>query len=241
LDRRASQDRDQAAMSAATAKEPEFAAILSVSPLFSNLGQDAIRKLASLCQRRPLDAGEVLFMKGDDGDALFGVRRGQIRIETGTAKGGRLTLNVLGSGDLFGEVALLDGQSRTADAVAAEASELFILRRSDFLNFLESEPKVAIRVIELLCQRVRWISERMEETALMPLQTRLARRLCALAEDFGSELTISQEQLGIYVGAARESVNRQLQDWQRAGIVELRRGRIGIKDLKKLTITAAAS
>jgi CRP-like cAMP-binding protein len=180
-------------------------------------------------------------MKGDDGDALFGVRRGQIRIETGTAKGGRLTLNVLGSGDLFGEVALLDGQSRTADAVAAEASELFILRRSDFLNFLESEPKVAIRVIELLCQRVRWISERMEETALMPLQTRLARRLCALAEDFGSELTISQEQLGIYVGAARESVNRQLQDWQRAGIVELRRGRIGIKDLKKLTITAAAS
>lgn len=228
-------------MNTATAKEPEFAAILSVSPLFANLGQDAIRKLAALCQRRPLDAGETLFMKGDDGDALFGVRRGQIRIETGTAKGGRLTLNVLGSGDLFGEVALLDGQPRTADAVAAEATELFILRRSDFLNFLESEPKVAIRVIELLCQRVRWISERMEETALMPLQARLARRLCALAEDFGSELTISQEQLGIYVGAARESVNRQLQDWQRAGIVELRRGRIGIKDLKKLTIEARAS
>ena len=216
-------------MNTATAKEPEFAAILSVSPLFANLGADAIRKLAALCQRRPLDAGEVLLMKGDDGDALFGVRRGQIQIETGTAKGGRLTLNVLGSGDLFGEVALLDGQPRTADAVAAEASELFILRRSDFLNFLESEPKVAIRVIELLCQRVRWISERMEETALMPLQARLARRLCALAEDFGSELTISQEQLGIYVGAARESVNRQLQDWQRAGIVELRRGRIGIR------------
>ena len=180
-------------------------------------------------------------MKGDDGDALFGVRRGQIRIETGTAKGGRLTLNVLGSGDLFGEVALLDGQARTADAVAAEATELFILRRSDFLNFLEAEPKVAIRVIELLCQRVRWISERMEETALMPLQSRLARRLCALAEDFGSELTISQEQLGIYVGAARESVNRLLQDWQRAGIVELRRGRIGIKDLKRLTMEGRAS
>ena len=228
-------------MNATTAKEPEFAAILSVSPLFANLGQDAIRKLATLCHRRPLDPGEVLFMKGDDGDALFGVRRGQIRIETGTVKGGRLTLNVLGSGDLFGEVALLDGQARTADAVAAEASELFILRRSDFLNFLESEPKVAIRVIELLCQRVRWISERMEETALMPLQVRLARRLSALAEDFGWELTISQEQLGVYVGAARESVNRLLQDWQRAGIVELRRGRIVIKDLKKLTLEAKAS
>ena len=75
----------------------------------------------------------------------------------------------------------------------------------------------------------------------MPLQARLARRLCALAEDFGSELTISQEQLGIYVGAARESVNRLLQDWQRAGIVELRRGRIEIKDLKKLTIEGKAS
>ena len=221
-------------------KPPEFAAILSISPMFAGLGQATIHKLATMCHRKHLDAGEVLFQKGDSGDGLFGVRRGQVRIETGTDRGSRLTLNVLGPGDLFGEVGLLDGQPRTADAIAAEPSELFVLRRSEFLQFLESEPRVAIRVIELLCQRVRWISERVEETALMPLSARLARRLCALAEDFGAELSISQEQLGVYVGAARESVNRLLQEWQRAGIVELRRGRILMKDLERLAARARA-
>ena len=119
----------------------------------------------------------MLFQKGDPGDALYGVRRGQIRIETGASDGSRLTLNFMGSGDLFGEVAVLDGQSRTADATAGEATELFVLRREDFLAFLEREPKVAIKIIMLLCQRIRWQSERMEESMLQPLPVRLARRL----------------------------------------------------------------
>ena len=90
----------------------------------------------------------MLFQKGDPGDALYGVRRGQIRIETGASDGSRLTLNFMGPGDLFGEVAVLDGQSRTADATAGEPSELFVLRREDFLAFLEREPKVAIKIID---------------------------------------------------------------------------------------------
>ena len=120
---------------------------------------------------------------------------GQIRIETGASDGTRLTLNFLGPGDLFGEVAVLDGQSRTADATAGEPTELFVLRREDFLAHLEREPRVAIKLIILLCQRIRWMSERMEESVLQPLSVRLARRLCALASDFGSEVHISQEQL----------------------------------------------
>jgi len=181
----------------------------------------------------------VLFQKGDKGDALYGVRRGRVRIETGTAGGGRLTLNVLGPGDLFGEVALFDGQARTADAVAAEPSELFMVRRSDFLAFLEREPRVAVRILELLCSRIRWVSDRMEEAVLLPLHARLAKRLCALGDDFGSEVHISQEELGVYVGAARESVNRQLQEWRRAGIIELKRGRILLVDMERLNAAAS--
>ena len=196
-------------------KRLEFATLLGMNPLFSGLGEDAIRGIAGLCTRRALDSGEVLFQKGDKGDALFGVRRGRVRIETGTAAGGRLTLNVLGPGDLFGEIALFDGQPRTADAIAAETSELFTVRRSDFLAYLEREPRVTLRLLEMLCQRIRWVSDRMEEAVLLPLHARLARRLCMLAEDFGSEVHISQEELGVYVGAARESVNRQLQEWRR--------------------------
>ncbi len=220
-------------------KRLEFATLLGMNPLFSGLGEDAIRGIAGLCTRRALDSGEVLFQKGDKGDALFGVRRGRVRIETGTAAGGRLTLNVLGPGDLFGEIALFDGQPRTADAIAAETSELFTVRRSDFLAYLEREPRVTLRLLEMLCQRIRWVSDRMEEAVLLPLHARLARRLCMLAEDFGSEVHISQEELGVYVGAARESVNRQLQEWRRAGIIELRRGRISLLDMDRLTTAAS--
>ncbi|MGB3864812.1 MAG: Crp/Fnr family transcriptional regulator [Xanthobacteraceae bacterium] len=219
-------------------RQAEFAVILKMNPMFAELGAAELQRISGLCRTQSLAGGEVLFQKGDDGDALFGVRRGQIRIETGASDGARLTLNFLGPGDLFGEVAVLDGQSRTADAAATEPTELFVLRREDFLAHLEREPRVAIRLIELLCQRIRWMSERMEESVLQPLPVRLARRLCALASDFGSEVHISQEQLGVFVGAARESVNRQLQQWRKDGILDLQRGRVLLLDMDKLTAAA---
>jgi len=205
-------------------KQAEFAVILKMNPMFADLGSDELQRISNLCHTQHLNPGEVLFQKGDAGDALFGVRRGQIRIETGAPDGSRLTL--------------LDGQSRTADATAGEPTELFVLRREDFLGHLEREPKVAIKIIQLLCQRIRWQSERMEESVLQPLPIRLARRLCALAADFGSEVHISQEQLGVFVGAARESVNRQLQSWRKDGILDLQRGRILLQNLNRLTAIA---
>ena len=219
-------------------KAAEFAVILKMNPMFADLGADELQRISSLCHTRHLAAGEALFRKGDPGEALFGVRRGQIRIETGASDGSRLTLNFMGPGDLFGEVAVLDGQSRAADATAGEPTELFVLRRQEFLEHLEREPRVAIKIIQLLCQRIRWQSERMEESVLQPLPVRLARRLCALAADFGSEVHISQEQLGVFVGAARESVNRQLQLWRKDGILDLQRGRILLQNLTKLTAVA---
>src|SRR5512140_3899397 len=115
-------------------KAAEFAVILKMNPMFADLGADELARISSLCHSEHLATGEMLFQKGDPGDALFGVRRGQIRIETGASDGSRLTLNFLGPGDLFGEVAVLDGQNRTADATAGETSELFVLRREDFLG-----------------------------------------------------------------------------------------------------------
>src|SRR3979409_135145 len=168
-------------------KQAEFAVILKMNPMFADLGTDELQRIAGLCHTQQLGLGEMLFQKGDAGDALYGVRRGQIRIETGASDGSRLTLNFMGSGDLFGEVAVLDGQTRTADATAGEASELFVLRREDFMGLLYREPKVAIKIIELLCQRIRWQSERMEESMLQPLPVRLGPRLRAPASGFRSQ------------------------------------------------------
>lgn len=203
---------------------------LSANPFFAGLGPEAVEALAALAVSRRVAPEEALFRKGDPGDALYAVRRGQIRIATGTEGGRPFTLNIHGPGDVFGEVALLDGRPRTADAVAAEAGELLVLRRRDFLALLERRPGLAVRVTELLCERIRWMTTRMEETALMPLRTRLARRLVALAEDYGAELAVSQEELAVFVGASRESVNRQLQAWRREGLIALGRSRVRLLD-----------
>jgi CRP/FNR family cyclic AMP-dependent transcriptional regulator len=222
----------------AAGKPLDFATLLAVNPLFSGLGADSIKAIAALCQRRQLAAGQVLFIKGDVGDALYGVRRGQIRIESGTESGERLIIDVLGAGDLFGEIALLDGRPRTADAIAAEDAELFVLPRDQFLRYLEREPHLAVKIIELLCGRIRSTNERMEETLFLPLQARLARRLVTLTEDFGTEVHMTQEQLAALMGVARESVNRQLNEWRESGIVKLSRGRIWVLDSRRLAVEA---
>jgi CRP/FNR family transcriptional regulator, cyclic AMP receptor protein len=216
------------------AEPRNFAHLLKANPFFADLGAEAVEAIATLCVTRYLVAEETLFFKGDEGDALYAVRRGRIRIATGTEAGRRLTLNLLGPGDVFGEVALLDGRPRTADAIAAERTELFMVYRRDFLDLLERRPKVAVRIIELLCERIRWMSDRMEESVLMPLPARLAQRLLALSDDYGTELHVSQEELAVFVGATRESVNRQLQNWRRQGFVELGRNRIRVLDRSRL-------
>ena len=218
------------------AEPTNFARLLGTNPFFADLGLDIIEAVAGLCVTCSLAQEETLFLKGDPADALYAVRRGQIRIATGTEAGQRLTLNLLGPGDVFGEVALLDGYSRTADAIATEATELFVVRRRDFLDLLEQRPAVAIRIIELLCERIRWMSERMEEVVLLSLPQRLARRLLALSEDYGAELYVSQEELAVFIGATREAVNRQLQAWKRKGLLEIGRSRIRLLDKAGLSV-----
>jgi CRP-like cAMP-binding protein len=216
------------------AKPLELAVLLGTNSLFCGLGTETLTSIAGLCHLRQLQPNQVLFVKGDAGDALYGVRRGQIRIETGTVTGQRLTIEMFGPGDAFGEIALLDGRSRTADAIAVDACELFVLPRNEFIQYLERDSRLAVRIIELLCGRLRQTNENMEATIFLPLRARLARRLSALAEDFGTELHITQEELGALLGVARESVNRQLQEWRRSGIVQLRRGQIFVLDVRQL-------
>jgi CRP-like cAMP-binding protein len=217
-------------MAAAT----NFSSLLMLNPLFAALGTAAVEKIAALGSRVTLSPGEVLFEKGNVADALYAIRRGDIRIERGSAAGRRMSLTLLSTGDVFGEMGLLDGKPRSADARAVTAAELFQIKRRDFLALLEREPKFAIQLIELLCDRLRALNDRMEETLLLPLPNRIARCLMALAQDFGAEIDATQEELANYVGAARETVSRQLQLWRRDGTLEMRRGKIRILDPRKL-------
>lgn len=218
-----------------------FAALLMLNPLFDALGAEAVDKIAALGTKRTLKPDEVLFLKGGQADALYAIRRGEIRIESGTAEGERMSFNLLGVGDVFGEIGLLDGKGRSADARAVKTVELFQLQRRDFFDLLEREPTLAIKIIELLCERVRTLSNRIEETMLLPLPARIARRLAALATDFGAEIEATQEDVAVHVGAARETVSRQLQQWRVDGTLALGRGKIKILDARKLRRHAQVS
>lgn len=208
-----------------------IASLLSVNPFFAGLLPGTLEEIALICRPQHVAAREVLFLKGDPGDGLYAIRRGLIRIGTTNVLGQQMTVNLLGGGDIFGEIALLDGRSRTADAIAMEDTEVFFLPRRDFLKLLAGDPAISVQLIELLCARLRNVLERMEETTFLPAATRLARRILTLAIDYGTEVRATQDELASLTGITRETVNRQLQRWKQMGVLSLGRERLVIHDI----------
>jgi CRP-like cAMP-binding protein len=212
-------------------------ALLSNSDLLSGLDEAMLDRLLSMTVTRRLNKNETLFVKGDPGDSLFGVQEGKIKIVTTSPNGKEVTLNIIEEGQFFGEIALLDGMDRTADAVAMEKTEVLVIQRRDFIPFLEKHPKLCIQVMQLLCHRVRLTSEMVEDAAFLPLDGRLAKRLLNLADLYGQEqsgggmligLNLPQQELARMMGTSRESVNKQLQIWRNEGWIELARGKVTI-------------
>jgi CRP/FNR family transcriptional regulator, cyclic AMP receptor protein len=211
-------------------------AVLKANRLFRDLPETAIDKLAALAQRKTCRRGTRIFSEGDPGDSLLGLISGQVRISASTPGGREVFLNILESGDSFGEIAVLDGQPRTASADALVDTELFVIRRADFLALIGKEPRLATHVLELLCKRLRWTSDLIEEAAFLPVAGRLARRLLALSAEHGSTangvvtLRISQADLAGFMSVSRQIVNQRLQAWCQRGWISLGRGRVVIHD-----------
>jgi CRP-like cAMP-binding protein len=212
--------------------------LIRSSFLFQGMDARQLREVAQLSRTRRLAKGAVLFQQGDDGDALYGVVAGLIRISIAGEAGKELTLGLMEPGDVFGEIALLDGLPRTANAHAAEDSVLLIIDRAQFIPLLERDGRLARHIIELLCERLRANTDRLGEYAFLNLGARLARKLQALAIAHGREdgsgmridMRLSQTELGQMLGVSREAVNKQLQLWARQGILRLDHGHIVIAD-----------
>ena len=214
--------------------------ILERTQLFRGLAAATIQQIAALSVRRSYSRGAVLFAQGDSGDALYGVVTGKIRISASSSDGREIFLNIMEPGDVFGEIALLDGRHRTATASATLPSELIIITREHFLGLLKREPTLVTHVMQLLCERIRWTSGLAEESALLSVPQRLAQRLLSLIKlhghktSSGVELKISQEELARFVGLSRQAVNQHLQDWKAQGSLTLGRGKIVIADEQAL-------
>jgi len=208
--------------------------LLLSSPLFDVLPREAVDEILRQANERFVRRGQTLFQKGDEGSYMVAVLSGRIRISTTSPEGREVTLNLIDAGEVFGEIALLDGKPRSADATAIEASHLMTVDRRQFLPYLASSNNLALRVIDVLCERLRDTSETLGNFATLDLPGRLARKLLNLAEEYGTSangrirlnIRLSHTDLGRFVGCSRETVNKQMRAWEEEGIVGREDGRI---------------
>lgn len=216
--------------------------LLARSPLFSQLASAELEKIAALLRRRRYRAGEPVFREGDPGTALYVVDTGEIRILLGGADGKEVVLSLLGSGEFFGELALLDGEPRSADAVATVATELLVLPRDDFLRLLREVPAVAVNMLAALSRRFRRTDRLVHDAAFSDVRTRVTRLLIELAETRGrlgpGGVTIgprlTQGELASMVGATRESINKCLRSYAAQGLLRHERGRLILLNVERL-------
>ena len=221
-------------------------AALMVSPLFEAMQPAELDGILNFASERRVRRGQMIFQRGDSGSALMAVLHGRVRISSVSGDGKEVTLNVISPGEIFGEIALLDGQPRSADATAIEDTLLLVVERRHFLPFLRQNEDLFLRLLSVLCSRLRRTSMALEEIALFDLPVRLARVLLKLAEDYGRpgpggtriDLKLSQRDLSNLVAATRESVNKQLRAWREHKVVDLEDGFIVLRrptELNRLT------
>ena len=192
--------------------------------------------------RTPLGAGEVLFSQGDAGDAVYVIERGEIEISVHSLDGRKLALDIQRAGEVFGEIALFGGD-RTATATALTDCVLRRIRRADVLEALRHRPELALEFIDILCERLRSLSRKLEERSFLPVPVRLASRLLYLDGKLGGaggEVAVSQADLADFVGATREAVAKTLAIWRGRNWVALSRGSVHILDRAELEAVAAS-
>jgi CRP/FNR family cyclic AMP-dependent transcriptional regulator len=211
--------------------------LLEQSPLFAQMDENSRRDLIGLAVPRNFAAGETICRIGDPGGSMMAVLAGTVRISLPTVKGKEIILGDMHTGELFGEIALLDGKPRSANATALTKCELLVLERRNVIPLLQRNPAACLQLMELLCARIRRSDERMADLAFYELPTRLAKLLLGyVTEKVGKEprISLSQTELAEMVGATRENVNRCLRDWQRRGLVRLQDGWTVILDADRL-------
>ncbi len=216
------------------------------SGLFAALPDEAQDAVMHQAAERTYRRGQVVFQKGDEGAYMAAVLSGRVRISDTSPDGREVTLNLIDAHEVFGEIALLDGKPRSADATALEETRLLLVERRHFLPWLTANNALALRLIEILCERLRETTETLGNFAMLGLPERLAHKLLTLADEYGKpmrdavrlDIRLSHTDLARFVGCSRETVNKQLRAWEDETIVGRDTGRImlvNIAYLKRLS------
>ena len=213
--------------------------VLRQHPMFRDLAPEALDQLCRYAKHIVLKRGATIFAKDDPGNSLYAVISGTVKISNSSPDGRNAFLNLIWPGELFGEMAVLDGKPRSAAATANTNCEIFVIDRRNFLPFVRSQPTLAVKLIEVLCTRIRLASDRVEQLILHDLPGRLASALLSLTEQCEPDsesrtIAITQQEVSEMVGVCRESVNKQLGAWALRKWVRLEHRAIVVLDASAL-------
>jgi CRP/FNR family transcriptional regulator/CRP/FNR family cyclic AMP-dependent transcriptional regulator len=216
----------------------QAALALQSVPFFSNLKREEASELASRLVLRRYGIGQIIFHHGDPGGLLYIISCGKVKIAHSTPDGQEALLAILGSGDFFGELALLDDSPRSATAEALEPTLTLTLHRTDFRRYLGSNPDFAMHVLQSMARNIRRLNSQLSDIFFLDLPGRLARTLLRLADRHGHPvedgiliaLTLTQTDLAEMTGATRVSINKALGRFRRAGWVRAKGRRFTILD-----------
>jgi CRP/FNR family cyclic AMP-dependent transcriptional regulator len=210
--------------------------LLMECPLFEPLDENLRHQFATRVRRAHWRAGDVIFEMGSEGETMMAVLAGTVRLSIPSPQGKQVILADLSAGEIFGEIALLDGGGQSADATALTNCDVLVLTRQDILALLRRDPEVCFALLGVVCRRLRDAHTQLTDTLFFPAHVRLAKILLRGARarrdakdgDARLKIAFSQRELGDMAGVRRERVNRCLCDWERCGMIQRKAGWIVI-------------
>ncbi|HSL45436.1 MAG TPA: Crp/Fnr family transcriptional regulator [Anaerolineales bacterium] len=215
---------------------PGVLSFLASVPLFADLSESSLLSLAQQCTFQDVEKGDILFLQSDTSDAAYIVRQGSISIVLHSSDGREMVISEMHTGDLLGELGILTKKSHSTSAIARTKSEVLVIPGRLFRRIIENEHKIALRLLELIAERLQISGQRESALAFMDAQARLARLLLELEEQEHDKgyVTVSQDELAQRAGLIRQTVAKALGKWRRAGWLITGRGRILILNRKAL-------
>ena len=210
---------------------------LTTVPLFAGIDPAELAQLADVTREKQYPKGSVIVFEDDPGDALFVVREGRVKVVLVSEDGREVILGVLGVGEHFGELSLIDEQPRSAHVIAMEDSTLFVLRREDFKRRVEVTPQLAWSLLVELSRRLRRADGKIGGLVLLDVPGRIARLLLDASADAGTdtiEKPLTHQTIAQMIGASRETVSRAMKEFQEEGLIRVERRRIAVANREAL-------